>query len=76
LDLIYGIRRIKLYINVKEVKNEMASIKAAMNKLVIEQSRMIRGKREYVEAGKSDVSLRRIQDLRFLFFQALPGTNQ
>jgi len=54
----------------------MASIKAAMNKLVIEQSRMIRGKRENVEAGKSDVSLRRIQDLRFLFYQALPVTHQ
>lgn len=45
-------RRINLYINGKEVKNDIASIKAEMSKLVNEQARMTRGSREYVEAGK------------------------
>jgi len=45
-------RRINLYINGKEVKNNLASIRAEMNKVVNEQSRMTRGTREYVEAGK------------------------
>ena len=45
-------RRINLYINGKEVKNDIHSIRAEMNKLVNEQTRMTRGSREYVEAGK------------------------
>jgi TP901 family phage tail tape measure protein len=45
-------RRIYLYINGKEVKNDIASIRAEMNKLVNEQSRLTRGTKEYVDAGK------------------------
>jgi len=46
-------RRISLYINGKEVKNEVASIRAEMNKLVSQQARMTIGSKEYVRAGKS-----------------------
>lgn len=45
-------RRINLYINGKEVKNDIASIRAEMNKLINAQSHMTIGSREYVEAGK------------------------
>jgi len=44
-------RRIQLYINGKEVNNEIRSIKSEMNKLINEQYRMTRGSREYLEAG-------------------------
>lgn len=45
-------RRINLYINGKEVKNDIASIKSAMSKLVNEQARMTYGSEKYVAAGK------------------------
>ncbi|MCX6231159.1 MAG: phage tail tape measure protein [Bacteroidetes bacterium] len=44
-------RRINLYINGKEVKNDIASIKAEMNKLVAQQARMTRGSEEYIKAS-------------------------
>ncbi|KAF5060796.1 Phage-related minor tail protein [anaerobic digester metagenome] len=53
-------RRINLYINGKEVKNDIASIKAEMSKLTNEQARMTRGSREYVEAGKKIRALKGI----------------
>jgi TP901 family phage tail tape measure protein len=53
-------RRINLYINGKEVKNNIASIKAEMSKLINEQARMTRGSREYVEAGKQIKALKGI----------------
>lgn len=40
-------RRINLYINGKEVKNDIASIKGAMAKLINEQARMTLGSKEY-----------------------------
>lgn len=53
-------RRISLYINGKEVKNEIASIKAEMNKLVSQQARMTIGSKEYVAAGKQIKQLKGI----------------
>ncbi len=53
-------RRINLYINGKEVKNDIASIKSAMGKLVNEQARMTRGSNEYVAAGKKIRALKGI----------------
>ncbi len=44
-------RRIQLYINGKEVNNDIRSIKNEMNKLINEQARMTRGSKEYLEAG-------------------------
>ncbi len=44
-------RRISLYINGKEVKNEIASIKTEMYKLISTQARMTIGSKEYVAAG-------------------------
>jgi len=44
-------RRISLYINGQEVKNDIASIKSEMNKLTAQQARMTRGSEEYVQAG-------------------------
>lgn len=40
-------RRINLYINGKEVRNDIASIKGAMSKLINEQARMVLGSKEY-----------------------------
>lgn len=45
-------RRINLYINGKEVKNDIASIKAEMQKLTAEQAHLTRESREYIETGK------------------------
>lgn len=45
-------RRITLYINGKEVKNDIYTIRSEMNKLINDQSRMTRGSQEYVAAGK------------------------
>lgn len=45
-------RRINLYINGKEVKNDIASIKAEMQKLANEQAHLTRESREYIETGK------------------------
>jgi len=44
-------RRISLYINGQEVKNDIASIKSEMNKLTAQQARMTRGSEEYVQAA-------------------------
>ena len=41
-------RRINLYINGQQVTNDIASIRAEMNRLVNAQSRMEIGSREYV----------------------------
>lgn len=41
-------RRINIFINGKEVKNEIADIRSAINKLVNEQSRMTLGSKEYI----------------------------
>ena len=40
-------RRINLYINGKEVKNDLVSIRREMNRLTNEQARMTMGSREY-----------------------------
>lgn len=53
-------RRISLYINGKEVKNDIASIKAEMNKLVGQQARMTIGSKEYVAATKNIKQLKGI----------------
>lgn len=45
-------RRINLYINGKEVKNDIVSIKKEMFKLVNEQARMTRGSDEYLAHAK------------------------
>ncbi len=44
-------RRIQLYINGKEVNNDIRSIKNEMNKLINEQARMELGSKKYIEAG-------------------------
>ncbi|MCD4681139.1 MAG: phage tail tape measure protein [Bacteroidales bacterium] len=53
-------RRINLYINGKEVKNDIASIKKEMYKLVNEQSRMTRGSKEYVAHTRKIRGLKKI----------------
>ncbi len=53
-------RRINLFINGKEVKNDIASIKKEMFKLVNEQSRMTRGSDEYVKHARKIKSLKKI----------------
>ncbi|MFZ4400915.1 MAG: phage tail tape measure protein [Bacteroidales bacterium] len=53
-------RRINLYINGQEVKNDIASIKSEMNKLTAQQARMTRGSEEYVQAGNKIRLLRGI----------------
>jgi len=53
-------RRINLYVNGKEVKNDISSISKAMYKLTNEQRRMTRGSKEYVEQGKKIRYLRGI----------------
>ncbi|MCT4586655.1 MAG: phage tail tape measure protein [Carboxylicivirga sp.] len=45
-------RRINLYINGKEVKNDVKNIKSEMNKLIAAQSKMTIGSKEYVKTGK------------------------
>ncbi|MCY1720151.1 phage tail tape measure protein [Prolixibacteraceae bacterium Z1-6] len=45
-------RRINLYINGKEVRNDISSIRKEMYKMTNEQARMTRGSKEYVEHGK------------------------
>ena len=44
-------RRINLYINGKEVSNDVKSIRAEMTKLVNEQARMTIGSKEYIAAA-------------------------
>ncbi|MFY9150836.1 MAG: phage tail tape measure protein [Prolixibacteraceae bacterium] len=53
-------RRINLYINGKEVKNDIASIRAEMNRLVNAQSRMEIGSREYIAQMQKIRSLKAI----------------
>jgi len=55
-------RRINLYINGKEVKNDIASIRAEMNRLVNAQSRMEIGSREYIAQMQKIRSLKTILD--------------
>ncbi len=45
-------RRVNIWINGKEVRNDVASIRKEMLKLQNQQSRMVRGSKEYVAAGK------------------------
>jgi TP901 family phage tail tape measure protein len=53
-------RRINLYINGTEVKNDVSSIKKEMMKLVTAQSKMAIGSREYIAAGQKIQSLNAI----------------
>ncbi|NQU84318.1 MAG: hypothetical protein HQ541_01025, partial [Mariniphaga sp.] len=53
-------RRINLYINGKEVKNDISSIKKEMRKLTNEQNRMTIGSRKYVEQGKKINALKNV----------------
>lgn len=53
-------RRINLYINGKEVRNDIASIGGEMAKLRNQQRRMTIGSQEYVEAGKKIRTLKSI----------------
>jgi hypothetical protein len=55
-------RRINLYINGKEVKNDIASIRSEMNRLVNAQSRMEIGSREYIAQMQKIRSLKAILD--------------
>ena len=62
-------RRVNLWINGKQVRNDIISIKKEMFKLVNQQSRMVRGSKEYVQKGKEIRKLKGIlarhnQDLR------------
>ena len=53
-------RRINLYINDKEVRNDIASIRKEMTKMTAAQNRMVIGSREYVAEGKKIAALRAI----------------
>ncbi len=53
-------RRINLYINGKEVKNDIISIRREMTKLVNEQARMTRGSKDYVKHGAEIKKLKNI----------------
>ena len=53
-------RRITLYINGKEVRNDIATIRAEMNKLVNAQARMLVGSKEYTAAAKEISRLKAI----------------
>jgi TP901 family phage tail tape measure protein len=53
-------RRINLYINDKEVRNDIASIRKEMTKMQSAQNRMIVGSKEYVAQGKKIAMLRGI----------------
>lgn len=55
-------RRINLYINGKEVRNDIASIRAEMNRLINVQSRMEIGSREYLDQTQKIRSLKAILD--------------
>ena len=55
-------RRINLYINGKEVSNNIASIRAEMNKLVNAQARMTIGSKEYTAQTAKIRSLKAIMD--------------
>jgi len=53
-------REIYLYINGKEINNDIKSIKKEMNQLINEQARMIIGSKEYIEATKKIKALRAV----------------
>ena len=53
-------RRVNLYINDKEVRNDIASINAEMRKLQNQQRRLAIGSKEYVESGKKIRALRSV----------------
>jgi len=55
-------RRINLYINGKEVKNEIKSIRNEYFKMINEQSRMIRGSKEYYQHAQEIKRLKNILD--------------
>ncbi|WP_423126397.1 phage tail tape measure protein [Gaoshiqia sp. Z1-71] len=55
-------RRINLYINGKEVKNDIGSIQAEMRKLIYEQRRMTIGSQEYEDQFKKIGRLKSIAD--------------
>jgi TP901 family phage tail tape measure protein len=55
-------RRINLYINGKEVSNDIVSIRREMSKLVNEQARMTIGSKEYIRATSQIKSLKGIID--------------
>lgn len=63
-------RRINLYINGKQVENNISSIKKEMMKLVAAQSKMTIGSRDYVEQGK------KIQTLNGILKQHRASLNQ
>jgi TP901 family phage tail tape measure protein len=56
-------RRINLYINGREVRNDIASIRAELSKLTAQQAHMIRGSREY------NANMSRIRQLRDIIAQ-------
>ena len=56
------IRRINLYINDKEVRNDIASIRKEMMKMQQTQNRMIIGSKEYIAQGKRIAMLRGIMN--------------
>ena len=53
-------RRINLYINDKEVRNDIASIRKEMMKMTAAQNRMVIGSREYIAEGRKIAALRAI----------------
>ncbi len=53
-------RRINLYINGKEVKNDVKSIRSEMQKAIIAQSKMTIGSQEYIREGKKIQALNAI----------------
>ena len=55
-------RRINLYINGKQVSNDIVAIRKEMSKLVNEQARMTIGSKEYVKHATHIKSLKRILD--------------
>lgn len=56
-------RRINLYINGREVRNDIASIRAELSKLTAQQAHMIRGSRDY------NTNMSRIRQLRDIIAQ-------
>lgn len=66
-------RRLTIWINGKEVKNDINSIQNEMKKLVNEQRRMIRGSEEYIKAGKELKSLNGIIKQHHMDLKAAAG---
>ena len=55
-------RRINIYINGKDIENNVKSIRNEMFKLTNEQAAMTRGSAEYVQKGKEIRQLKKILD--------------